>query len=557
MPLCDGLRCGVAAVTVSSPTLETTTLLIQSDLEILVKSSRDEVLIFAQNTATGKPWPAVRLLLSDGRSVFAEAKTGDDGFFRQRYAELKDAACLRVFAAAGGHVASTAVQLGGQSVAHELADRIYVNTDRRSYFAGETVHVHGSARHADGNRFTIEPGKKLTLEVLGDFDRRLRRRDVTLSSAGTFAWDFLLPAEMPEDCYQVLVHDQAGHRETVDFQIDRPEEETLRLVLDLPKSVYYRGEIIEGTLRAVLPQDRPLAGVKVWYNLGSTPTTTAATDARGEVHFSIPTAELESYGAMTFEAAVPSRSLSLRRKVTVATRGFSIGLDTTRPVYLADETFDVRATTTDAADRPSSEKLLLKVFRQPAAGEAAREELVAEHSLATAADGTARQTLKLAKGGAYVIRASGTDRFGNAIAGELPLTVSGDDDPQRLLMLVDRRNLKAGDTAEARIVWRGPPALAVVTCHGDRLIQQRQIALVTGTNRLLVPVTTAMAPGFQLAVSVMADNQRTDHADRASMAPGDDIHHAESDRVHTPARGRVLAGCRCRFAGEDRVPPSR
>ena len=226
VPLPDGLQCGVAAVTVSSPTLETTTLLIQSDLEILVKSSRDEVLVFAQNAATGKPWPAVRLLLSDGRSVFAEAKTGDDGFFRQRYAELKDAACLRVFAAAeGGHVASTAVQLGGQSVAHELADRIYVDTDRRSYFAGETVHVRGFARHADGNRFTIEPGKKLTLEVLGDFDRRLRRRDVTLSAAGTFSWDFLLPVEMPEGAYQVLVHDQAGHRQAVDFQIDRPEEE--------------------------------------------------------------------------------------------------------------------------------------------------------------------------------------------------------------------------------------------------------------------------------------------------------------------------------------------
>ena len=84
VPLPDGLKAGVAAVTVSSPTLETTTLLIQSDLEILVKSSRDEVLIFAENVATGKPWPGVRLLLSDGRSVFAEAKTGDDGFFRQR-----------------------------------------------------------------------------------------------------------------------------------------------------------------------------------------------------------------------------------------------------------------------------------------------------------------------------------------------------------------------------------------------------------------------------------------------------------------------------------------
>ncbi len=172
LALPDGLKAGVAAVTVSSRTLETTTLLIQSDLEIFAKSSRDEVLIFAENVGTGKPWPGVRLLLSDGRSVFAEGKTGNDGFFRQHYPELRDVQCLRVFAAAeGGHVASTALRLEGESVMHELADRIFVDTDRGVYFAGETAHVRGCARHADGDRFVIEPGKKLTLEVLGGADR--------------------------------------------------------------------------------------------------------------------------------------------------------------------------------------------------------------------------------------------------------------------------------------------------------------------------------------------------------------------------------------------------
>ncbi|MGO9111411.1 MAG: MG2 domain-containing protein [Thermoguttaceae bacterium] len=523
VPLPDGSKAGVAAVSVSSPTLESTTLLIQSDLEILVKSSRDEVLVFAENVATGKPWPGVRLLISDGRSVFAEAKTGDDGFFRQRYNELHDAAYLRVFAAAGGgHVASTAVRLDGEPVAHRLADRIYVDTDRSSYFAGETVHVQGAARHADGDRFSIEPGKKLTVDVLDNADRRLlRRRDVTLSAMGTFAWDFLLPAEIPEGTYKVVVLDRAGHRQNVDFQIGRPQEDRLRLVLDLPRSVYYRGEVIEGSLRAVLPEDRPLAGVKVMYKLGDAPATSLTTDARGEVHFAIPTAELESYGPMGFEAAIPSRSLSLRREVTVATRGFSISLETTRPVFVAGEAFDVRVATLDAADRPRSEKLLLRVYRRDHVGETTREELIAEYPLVTAADGTARRTLRLAKGGAYVVRATGTDRFGNRIASGLKLAVSGDDDPQRLLLLVDRTQLKAGETVEARIYWRGQPARAVVTCHFDRLIQNRQIAIETGLNRLQIPVTAAMAPGFTLTVSVMADCQRTHHT------PPDGSHHAE------------------------------
>ena len=112
----------------------------------------------------------------------------------------------------------------------------------------------------------------------------------------------------------------------------------------------------------------------------------------------------------------------------------------------------------------------MKVFRQEQIGETTREELVEEHPLATAADGTARQTLKLAKGGEYVVRATGTDRFGNTITGKRSLTVSGDDDRQRLLLLVDRRSLKVGEAVEAQVVWREAPALAVVVCHSDRLI---------------------------------------------------------------------------------------
>ncbi len=163
VPLPDALKAGVAAVTVSSPTIEATTLLIQSDLQILVKSSRDEALVFAENARSGQPWPGVRLLLSDGRNVFAEGKTGDDGFFRRHCPDLKDTQCLRVFAVAeGGHVASTAVRLAGAAVARGLEDRIFVETDRANYHAGETVHVRGCARHADGDHFAIEPGKRLS-----------------------------------------------------------------------------------------------------------------------------------------------------------------------------------------------------------------------------------------------------------------------------------------------------------------------------------------------------------------------------------------------------------
>ena len=73
------MAAGALAVTVGSDTLEATTLVLRSDLDVIVKASPSEVFVLAENMRTGKPWPGVRLLISDGKTILAEAATGDDG----------------------------------------------------------------------------------------------------------------------------------------------------------------------------------------------------------------------------------------------------------------------------------------------------------------------------------------------------------------------------------------------------------------------------------------------------------------------------------------------
>ena len=225
--------------------------------------------------ATGKPWPGVRLLLSDGRSVFAEAKTGDDGFYRhryqhptlkdtaslgpkaeilcqwgsERYPESKDVECLRVFAAAeGGHVASTAVRLAGRAGRSRTGrpDLRSIPIARSTLPARRST-FHGCARHADGDRFVVEPGKKLTVEVLGGERPPLAAAGGDAFGRGHVRLRFP-PArrKCPRGLIRSSYSDQAGHRQAAAFQIGRPQAETLHLVLDLPKTVYYRGEIDRG-----------------------------------------------------------------------------------------------------------------------------------------------------------------------------------------------------------------------------------------------------------------------------------------------------------------------
>ena len=72
----NGNEAGAYVVTIGDDDWESTVLVLRSDLEVVVKSSRREVLAFIQDMRTGKPAAGVELLVSNGTAVAATGKTG-------------------------------------------------------------------------------------------------------------------------------------------------------------------------------------------------------------------------------------------------------------------------------------------------------------------------------------------------------------------------------------------------------------------------------------------------------------------------------------------------
>jgi len=578
VPLPDELKSGVMAVTVSSKTLEATTMVIQSDLDVIVKSSRDEVFVFAEDMRTGRPWGDARLLISNGSEVFAEAITGADGVWQKSYKELKDAGDVRVFAIADGHTASNVVGLQGVGIAQGLSDKGYIYTDRPAYRAGQMVHVRGCLRFvegrgvevpipapsqapvalppieppidpaagpppslppipspgeaspssgddpfssyvpsgpgpgpgdpAPGDVYLIEEGKAYTLEVFDGRSRLVRQEEVTLNAFGTFHAHFVLPATSPQGEYRVLVRDEEGHSYQGTFQVHQYQLEPVRLVIDTPRNVYYRGEEIEGTIKAAYYYGAPLADREIRYQLADDRLHTATTDEKGEVKFKLPTREYSETQILPLVVTLPERNLQTAVNFVLASRGFSIGVSTLRPVYVAGETFEATVNTHDAEGKPVGRKLTLKVLEKTTVRGKVGERLVEEHPLETAEkNGTGRMTLKLAEGGRYAIRVEGTDRFGNPISGEHLVQISDDEDDVRLRILADTHTYKVGDTASVTLHWREEPALALVTFQGARVLDYKLVELKEGPNDLEIPMTSRLAPNFELAVAVMTNTK--------------------------------------------------
>ncbi len=498
---------GVMAVTVSSSTHEATTLVLRSDLEIIVKCSRDEVFVFAENLRTGEPWPNVRLLFSNGSQVFAEAATGQDGVFQQAYEALRDTpADIRVFAVAQGNVASNLADLSGVSVAQGLSERGYIYTDRPVYRAGQLVHVRGILRTVAEDHFVVPEGARYRLEVFDPRNRLVREQEVALNRFGSFHAHFELPAASASGTYRIQVRDEVGRSFQGLFEVQEYQLEPVQIQIDSPRSVYYRGEEIEGTISVRYSYGAPLADREVRYSVGDGRVYTARTDSEGKVPFKLPTREYAESQTLMLLVELPERGLQAGKQFLLATRGFSLAVSTRRDVFVAGETFEVQVSASDAEGKPLAEKLRLRVFeRTHVAGQTGERELQV-HEVTTGESGTGLVTLRFEQGGTLVLRAEGTDHFGNLISGETVVTVSDDKDRVRLRILADRHTFKVGETARVQLHWREEPALALVTWQGARILGYRLVRLREGANELQFPLTPDLAPNFELAVAVMTND---------------------------------------------------
>ncbi|MHC4180255.1 MAG: MG2 domain-containing protein, partial [Planctomycetota bacterium] len=404
------------------------------------------------------------------------------------------------------------VGLKGVGVARGLSDKGYIYTDRPAYRAGQIVHLRGCLRHAADDAYTIEKDKKYTVEVFDGRNRLVRQQEIELSQFGSFHAHFVLPATSPQGQYRVLVRDEDGKNYQGTFPVHEYQLEPVHLVIDTPRNVYYRGEEIEGTIKAAYYYGAPLAGREIRYKLAASDPDnagrlhTATTDEKGEVKFKLPTREFAETQVLPLVVALPERNLQTAVNFVLAAQGFSIGVGTIRPVYVAGETFEATVTAKDAEGKPAGRKLSLKVLEQTTVEGKVGERLVEEHELETAEkDGLVRQTLKLEKGGRYVLRAEGSDRFKNPISGQYVVQISDDEDQVRLRILADAHTFKVGDTAAVKLHWREDAALALVAFQGARVLDYRLVELKKGANDLKIPMTAKLAPNFELAVAVMTD----------------------------------------------------
>ncbi len=489
--------------------LQAATLVIASDVDAIIKTSRDQLLVFAQDMKTGKGRPNARVLVSNRSEVVLESKTGADGVLLHTWDKPRDpgAGQYRVLVLDGENVAGTGLSVPGK-VAEGLAARAYVLTDRPAYRPGQQVEVKGIVRSVKNGQYASPARELYKVNVIDSKGRLILNKEVRLTDFGTFNVHLDLEPTSPLGDYRVTVSGPHFNDASGSFQVQTYQLEKIDLKFDIPKSVVFRGDKVELDVVAKYQYGTPLAGRDIEVAMPDGRTLHGATDAAGKYHVSLETNGFAEEQPLGFTARLPRDNVAASGVVMLAVRGFSIGLSTNREVYLDGETFPLKTETTDAAGKPVGKKLSAAVFKRITESGRVTEREVSRVDVTTdPKTGKATTPIKVDDplGGSFVVRSSGVDQFGNPIVAERTFTISGKNDPARVRILTDRTTFRSGETAKVDLHVRDKGGTALLTWEGDKILSYKIITIREGANPLEWTVDAAQFPNFTLAAARMAD----------------------------------------------------
>jgi len=496
---------GAYVINVSDDERTATALVMITDLQMILKSGREDILVFVEDVNRHLPAAGAEVVVSDGTKVLFKGKTGEDGVFHQAHDTLEASPSVRVLVAQNGHFASNNLDLSGLAAAEGLKAKAYLFTEKPIYRPGQCVHLKGFVREVAKGRYTVDQESSYSASLLSPEGRIVSTREITLDAFGGFASDFNLDGSAPLGTYSLQLEARAGWTEHLAFTVGQYTPPKVKVDFKLAADVFYQGETVKGVIKVFYNYGEPARGKLVRYSYGTGVTLEASVNDEGEVPVEIDTRDFGGAGHYELVAEVPDENVAARKLLHISDTGFNLALSLSRDVILAGEQITVEIEASKPDGKPAGPTPELRViYLEEQDGIRSEREVQRIDAIALEeANGRGVVALELAKGGSYRLRAAARDRFDNLITTQQDLFVSGEEDAVKLRIFSETAAGDVGGAFTARVHTRTDPGLALLTCEGERIFRYEIRRLAKGDNTINLPVTADLAPNFTFAAALM------------------------------------------------------
>jgi uncharacterized protein YfaS (alpha-2-macroglobulin family) len=522
------LPIGMYFAQLESGTAKRATLMVVTNLSLVVKTDTTTTLTYTAERQSGAPQQAQIYLLHEETS-YAEGMSATDGLATFT---TEGVSGLVVAARAGDAWAFSNSYWSRWSQAQP---QIYLQTDRPVYRPGQTVYFKGTARAPQ----TLTPLVEQTVElIIRDADyKEIASRRFTTDAYGSFDGELRLTSEPPLGTYRLEAR-ILGATSQGTFEVQAYQKPEYRVSVTPQEALAVQGEDAVFTIVAEYLFGGAVGGGQVSYTVlkqphyrwryrsrfgfyedysysgfyGSDLLTRGegVLNAQGELVVTVPLPAAEEDYQLVLQAGVTDearREISASAAVTAYRAGVTLNVRTDRYAHKAGDPVQVTVEAEDLHGNPVSVPFQLTAERyywERSAGQ--RSEALEQLTGVTDSSGRAVLTLEPSQG-LYTLRVTAQDSAGRETTASGHLWVSGSERwywaYDRLDVTVDKEEYTVGETA--RFVIQSPvaDAYALITQEGQALASYEVVQLEGSVLTYELVVTEDMTPNSFVSVVII------------------------------------------------------
>lgn len=529
------------------------TILIVSELGLVLKTGPGRMLALAQHRVTGVPAADVPVHFWVDRKEIALQSTGSSGLAAASVSEERPDDAL-VIARTGDDfaVSSTyAWYLGTDPDRYWVG---YLYTDRPVYRPTHTVQFKGILRTQAGGAYEVPAGRVVEAEIQDSEGNSVFRKELPVSAMGTVHGSFEIPANARLGYYSLVV--RAGEaRSYGGFHVEeyRKPEYEVRVLPD-PRRVL-QGDVITARLEARYYFGEPVANAKVtwvvhrsifWlypqdedeeeygdegeYDYGGEQILeeSGTLNSEGRITVRIPTQVSEKKNDLRYriEARVTDaagREITGHSFVLATYASFALQIEPQKWVYAPGDKAKFTVTARDYDGQPVNVnvRVSLHAWRWREAEQSATFTTQAT----TGPEGKVDVELPLGSAGSFYARVTAISPEGREVQDRVYVWVSGGDSSwygsasEQVRIVPDKKSYKPGDIARVLVVAGKPNIHALVTVDGNLLYSHQVVSSAGATFTVEIPIRSEYAPNVFVSVAFLSDNRLYEGSKRIRVPP--------------------------------------
>ncbi|MGJ8657985.1 MAG: tetratricopeptide repeat protein [Akkermansiaceae bacterium] len=535
---------GICVIKVESEAFSSTTMVVRSDVDIAVRSNKEEVITYVHNARQdSKPAKNTQVIIADGGKVITIGTTNDQGIFHYRDASLAEVNDLRVLALSDQGAATCALNLASLNLASLTPSKkripsVRFNLAKPTYLPGETVAIGGIIRFPskesanNASSVYVSPNnnqREFTLTIKETGSKKLvHQSKITTTPTGIFQHSYKLPSYLTNA--NLVIQLKPNFDDTLPtfshyLSVDQYADDLVSIKLEMDKKWTTEDNLVTGKISANYRWGAPYSDRKLTVQLPNDQSINVKTDTKGEASFRYDAQYIEAGNVIQFFVSTQDQEYySNTTTVLIDPINFSILASTDFASAAAGSEVTLTAKTILPDETPVSRELKLEVFQinrikpnpilltckdlEHLSKSITQEKIIQTIPLTTNPEtGKTQHILTFDKSGNYLIRVTSTDSKGRTVIANSSISIHDESSNKKLILFTDKRDLNVGKSATINAYsYFKSPTKALLTVETDKIIEKRIIDLNPGKNDIPLPLTTAHAPAAR--VNLILINER-------------------------------------------------